>query len=334
MSNEAFLQTLGGEEGCRRLAQDFYSRVAASEELRPLFPGKSLRCATEEFAAFLIQFLGGDESQTQYRWWLSLRESHSRFKISEEQRVAWLGLMDEALNSVVEDPAAREQFESFFRGSSAYILGGDEEIETGKLSKYWDQQVALDEVIEHLVNQRGAQAIDLAREFVSRPSVFVGILARMMEADRPQLTKFILQSIPHFDAALSRFNGRTLLHFAASCSSLPIVQDLLRLGVDPNVLDNGGHAPLYRAAGGTNDDNGAAVAIELVKAGAVIDHCGGVSRSTALHQAARFGNVKVATALLNAGASIKARDKKGLTALDRARNCRQPGVIALLTGKV
>ena len=54
------LEVLGGEQGCKRLAQDFYSRVAKSAELKPLFSGKSLRCATEEFSAFLIQFLDGD----------------------------------------------------------------------------------------------------------------------------------------------------------------------------------------------------------------------------------------------------------------------------------
>ena len=51
-----FLQALGGEAGCTRLSADFYARVGKDSVLRPLFPGKSLRCATEEFAAFLIQF--------------------------------------------------------------------------------------------------------------------------------------------------------------------------------------------------------------------------------------------------------------------------------------
>src|SRR5260370_8055088 len=86
----ALLEALGGEEGCRRLSAAFYARVGKDPVLRPLFPGKSLRCATEEFAAFLVQFLGGDEDQTQHRWWLSLRESHARFRIDPAQRRAWL----------------------------------------------------------------------------------------------------------------------------------------------------------------------------------------------------------------------------------------------------
>ena len=65
-----------------RLSTAFYKKVAHDPTLKPLFPGKSLHCATEEFAAFLIQFLGGDEAKTQRRWWLSLRESHARFRIT------------------------------------------------------------------------------------------------------------------------------------------------------------------------------------------------------------------------------------------------------------
>ncbi len=58
-----FLEAIGGEAACKRLSAEFYARVATDPVLRPLFPGKSLRCAIDEFAAFLIQFLGGDEEQ-------------------------------------------------------------------------------------------------------------------------------------------------------------------------------------------------------------------------------------------------------------------------------
>jgi len=69
----ALLEAVGGEAGCKRLSSAFYARVGKDPMLRPLFPGKSLKCAIEEFAAFLIQFLGGDEEHTQRRWWLIAR---------------------------------------------------------------------------------------------------------------------------------------------------------------------------------------------------------------------------------------------------------------------
>ena len=89
-AQKELLDAIGGEAGCQRLSADFYGRVGQDPVLRPLFPGKSLRCAIEEFAAFLIQFLGGDEEQTQKRWWLSLRESHARFENCRQDLVAQL----------------------------------------------------------------------------------------------------------------------------------------------------------------------------------------------------------------------------------------------------
>ena len=52
------LKALGGEEGCRRLSEDFYTRVAKDPVLRPFFPGKSLRCAIKEFAVSPFNFWG------------------------------------------------------------------------------------------------------------------------------------------------------------------------------------------------------------------------------------------------------------------------------------
>src|SRR5204863_3662140 len=97
-ARSALLEALGGEEGCRRLSAAFYARVGKDPILRSFFPGKSLRCATEEFAAFLIQFLGGSADHTQFRWWLSLRESHARFKIGPEARSSWLKQMAATLD--------------------------------------------------------------------------------------------------------------------------------------------------------------------------------------------------------------------------------------------
>jgi len=102
----ALLEALGGEEACKTLSTQFYARVGKDPVLRPFFPGKSLRCATEEFAAFLIQFLGGDEKQTQHRWWLSFRESHARFQIGPNARTAWLKHMEATLDALLDSGAA------------------------------------------------------------------------------------------------------------------------------------------------------------------------------------------------------------------------------------
>ena len=98
-------------------------------------------------------------------------------------------------------------------------------------------------------------------------------------------------------------------------------------GFDVDLVDAGGHTALYRSAGCRS---GEAVARELIKAGAVVNHCGGVNRSTPLHEAARHGNLEVAAALLELGANPLARDKRSLTPLDRAVNCRRNDVAELI----
>jgi len=333
-TDETILQILGGEEGCKRLAQDFYARVAKSAELKPLFPGKSVRCATEEFSAFLIQFLEGDEDQTQYRWWLSLRESHARFKISATQRATWLALMGETIDSLFDDPEVRKALKQFFGSTSAYVIGnGEASVDNSELADRWTKQRALDQLIDDLASGRDEEAIALARQFSLRPSVVVGIFARMIETERAALIAFVLDKIEKgSDITTSRFNGRTLLHFACSNACLPVVEKLLDCGVDPNILDNGGHSPLYRAASSNNSPQAEAVIHALIRAGARVNESGGVSRATALHQAARFGNVGAAKALIELGANVNAKDSRGVTPLDRAINCRRHEVAALLRG--
>jgi hemoglobin len=145
--NAGFLEALGGEAGCRRLSGEFYARVGKDPVLRPLFPGKSLRCATEEFADFLIQFLGGDEEQTQHRWWL-LRESHARFRIGPTERGAWLKHMGATLEAAPLDEGTRKTLRQFFLQSSAYVVGNvAAEPEHEELAARWAAQRALDDAI-------------------------------------------------------------------------------------------------------------------------------------------------------------------------------------------
>src|SRR6266436_3080592 len=97
-------QAVGGTAACRKLSALFYARVEQDPLLRPLFPGKTLKCAVEELAAFLTQFLGGPNEDAQRRWWLSLRESHLRFAIGPKERDAWMKNMLRALDEERTDP--------------------------------------------------------------------------------------------------------------------------------------------------------------------------------------------------------------------------------------
>ena len=326
------MEMLGGEAGCKRLSAEFYRRVAKEPVLRPLFPGKSLKCAIEEFAAFLIQFLDGDPEQTQRRWWLSLRESHSRFRIGPAEREAWLKCMREALAASPFDESTRGSLQGFFEHSSAYVIRAEGPgLSNTELAERWNRQVALDGVIAAISARRNQEAMAGARQFRSRPAVFTGLLARMMRAGSAELIAFVLAELDRDPALASgRFAGRTLLHGAAGIGCLNVVESLLGLGVDPNVQDGGRHTPLYSVANECAWEAGPVVVRVLVRAGADVNACAGVTRATPLHMAARRGFVEIARALLDCGAAIGARDSKGVTPLQRAINCRQENVARLL----
>jgi len=94
--------------------------------------------------------------------------------------------------------------------------------------------------------------------------------------------------------------------------------------------DSGGHTPLYCVANQCGSETGPDVVQMLVRAGADVNARGGVTRATALHMAARRGYVEIAGVLLDCGALLEARDRKGDTPLQRAINCRRDGVSQLL----
>jgi truncated hemoglobin YjbI len=334
VASTGFLQSLGGEAGCHRLSADFYARVRTDSVLRPLFPGKSVRCATEEFAAFLIQFLGGDEEQAQFRWWLSLHESHARFRIGAAERSAWLKQMQAALDAAPLDDETRTALRNFFFQSSAYVIGKETAgLESEELGARWVEQRALDETIAAIAGGRVEDAIAFAPRFAPRPSVFVGLLARMMQSRRDALIRFAIDAVESEPSLMMpRFAGRTLLHFASGAGCLGMVEALLRLGADPNTRDRGGHTALYRVANECGSEAGPEIVRALVSAGADVNACGGVTRTTPLHMAARRGFMGIAQALLDCGAAAEAKDIKGNTPLQRALNCRKKNVADLLAG--
>ena len=342
-------EAIGGSSKCRELSTVFYARVANDPVLRPLFPGKTFKCAIEEFAAFLAQFLGGPSEDAQRRWWLSLRESHLRFQIGEKERDAWIGHMTRALGDVELSESMRSSLHELFAEASAYVVNTGPAVAATKrrwdhsdihanIGRRWEEQRALDEAVAAV---RDGQLHRIIAMIASPPlqscfqrsrSVFANLAGVLIGSGNGVMVEYaqgILFENP--DLAHERYSGRTLLHAAAASGNLPIVAALLRLGVDANIQDGGRHTPLYCV--GNECPGGGPVVRALIQGGAKVDACDGVKHCTALHMAARRGHVEVCEALLECGANIEARDSLGETPLRRAVNCGQTGVAALLLSK-
>jgi hypothetical protein len=244
--------------------------------------------------------------------------------------------MNSALDSLITDTRSLAALRSLFQIASTYIVPSTtEQPDKRGPGDYWLQQLSLDELIDAIVAGEDNKAIVLAGRHTSRRTVNVGILARMMKTARPQLIEFTLTSLERDSALLhARFNGRSLTHFAAGSGCLPVLLALFEMGADPNLLDHGGYPPLYRAANECKSTTGPLVIRELVRAGALVNQRGGVTRSTALHAAARRGHLQIALALMDEGASTELVDSKGFSPLDRARNCRKLEVLEALQLRV
>ena len=356
MADCKLYDAIGGSAGCRKLSESFYARVMQDPVLRPLFPGKTMKCAIEEFGAFLVQFLGGPSPDTQDRWWLSLRESHLRFRIGRKERDAWMKNMARALDDAPIEESARNALRGLFERSSAYVVNSDElPAEQGsgppcdnssepiheEVARRWTSQLLLDDAVAAVRSDAADRAIALAEDSTlqgllqRKRAVLAALLAVMIGNGDDAMVEYVREKLLA-DPALAheRYSrGRTLLHAAAAAGNPGIVTLLLRLGAEPDTREGGGHSALYCVANEYKGPAGGDVVRALVQAGANVDACDGVKHCTPLHMAARRGNVEVARALLDCGAGIEAGDSAGDTPLRRAVNCDKPDVAALLLAR-
>jgi len=351
---------IGRTAGCHALATAFYAHVGQDPILRPLF-ASTLTCAIEEFSAFLVQFLGGDADDTQRRWWLSLRESHNRFSIGPHERNAWLRAMTVTLgdDSLIADGAVRSELLKFFSNSSAHVVNkGRVSVSTppptGELALLWDEQVALDEAVALIGAQdnseRSIALLEgpvLQARFARSPAVHASVLALAARSKSASMREYAADRIRANPLLIhERYKGwRTLLHDAAGAGDVNLVEQLLDMGAGKAAGDriagkriagnDRAPSPLYCVGNECSAPGASQIVRALLQKSpdGGVNAAYGVKRCTALHMAARRGNVDVIGALPGGGADIEARDGPGETPLRRAVNCNKVEAARLLLAR-
>ncbi len=156
-----------------------------------------------------------------------------------------------------------------------------------------------------------------------------GVTASLESAVRNNDSEAIERALRESDnVGFTAPDGKTILMAAAADDNLALVDHLLARAVDVGrENDRGGTALMYAAANGS-----VSVARRLLDAGARIDHRA-ENGWTALTLGAAKGHLQLVDLLLDAGADPNVPDVFGFTALMRAAQNHQTGVVARLAAE-
>ncbi len=204
----------------------------------------------------------------------------------------------------------------------AHLAIGNAEAERWlKLMDAAMQEAGVDAEVRHkLFAELSSTAATLVDPFLPLYKMPVARLRQVLESD-PSLVR-------------ANHHGRNLICAAAIDLDVPRMRLLLELGADVNTAGGGGHNPLYRVTNSSDtrrEEDGCAGVKLLLQYGADVNQITGVGGMTPLHMSARRGTLRIAEALLEAGATIDAADKNGETPLRRAVNCGHVELVRLLS---
>lgn len=95
---ESLFERVGRQEGVDRIVEDFYRRVEADPEIRPVYPA-DLEPGKAKLKLFLAQWLGGPATYTEQFGHPRLRRRHFPFVIEEKHAGRWLRHMRGAMEA-------------------------------------------------------------------------------------------------------------------------------------------------------------------------------------------------------------------------------------------
>ncbi|KAL3665406.1 hypothetical protein V7S43_009442 [Phytophthora oleae] len=135
------------------------------------------------------------------------------------------------------------------------------------------------------------------------------ILIEAVKGDRFRIVKYLIEY--GVDIHETTFQGRTLLHKAATNGAVHSIELLLEQGLNPHEADKFGVTPVFEASRRGHTD---AVSCLLEATGSIDDR--DLAGQTALHLAAQGGHKNTVCLLVKKGADISRCDKRGWTWMD------------------
>lgn len=248
---------------------------------------------------------------------------------------------------MIADAEVRRELLEFFRSASVHVVNKGRMPEpasplSGELAPLWEEQLALDEAVALLRDpENGERCIGLLNgpvlqaRFARSPSVHANVVSLASRSKSPLLREYTAGQLRDRPLLIQQRynNGRTLLHDAAGAGDVSLVELLLDMGAG-EIVDDGVRSPLYCVGNECSGPGGGRIVRALLARGSTnVNAVHGVKRCTALHMAARRGNVDVIGALLDGGADLAARDSAGDTPLRRAVNCNKVEAARLLLAR-
>jgi truncated hemoglobin YjbI len=191
---------IGGAAAVERLIDGLYDRIEVDAALRPLF-GRELGNEREAQKRFFSEWLGGD-AQYSERAHLPLAHRHDLLPITRTLAEKWLEHLLHSLDVAVSDVAARNAvYEQARVLALAFVNEGDRP--SALRARHHGTCLRYPPAAESLALARRGDASALRQLLQRAPDVLV--------------------SVPH---------AASLLHVAALAGRLPVVELLLRSGVD------------------------------------------------------------------------------------------------------
>jgi hemoglobin len=121
MENESLYVRIGGDEALRKLTDRFYDLVFEHELISRLFKSdKDL--IKEKQRLFLTQFLGGPQIYSDVYGHPMMRARHMPHTITEDDAIAWLQCMSEAVGQLPIDKELKDELFDRFPRTAFFMV--------------------------------------------------------------------------------------------------------------------------------------------------------------------------------------------------------------------